>query len=256
MKDITLFQLIYAYAFVLVLMVIVKIRKIPREKLILISSIRMTIQLSLAGYLLTYIFKYPSPFITIVIICIMLLFAVNNVIKRSHVDVPNNMKKSITVSMFVGILISSLYFIFIVVAVKPWYNPVYFIPITGMLIGNSMTGVSLGVNTLMSSITTQKDSIETALMLGATPSVASRNIVNKAFDNAILPTVNSMLGTGVVFLPGMMTGQILGGASPLAAIKYQIGITLGILGSVTLTTWLFLYLASKSLFNSNDQLNL
>jgi len=82
MKDITLIQLIGAYAFVLLLMIIVKIRKIPREKLILISSIRMTIQLALAGYLLTYIFKYPSPFITITIICIMLLFAVNNIIKR------------------------------------------------------------------------------------------------------------------------------------------------------------------------------
>ena len=123
---------------------------------------------------------------------------------------------------------------FIVIGVKPWYNPV-FIPIAGMIIGNSMTGVSLAVKNLLEAMAARKHVVEEALILGATPREASARIINQSFDSAIMPTINSMLGMGIIFLPGMMTGQILAGVSPTTAIAYQIGIMLGILGSVALS---------------------
>jgi putative ABC transport system permease protein len=78
--------------------------------------------------------------------------------------------------------------------------------------------------------------------------------VDSAFDSAILPTINSMVGMGIVFLPGMMTGQILSGISPVTAIEYQIAIMLGILGSVAFTVILFLQLGYKTFFNKKAQL--
>jgi putative ABC transport system permease protein len=78
--------------------------------------------------------------------------------------------------------------------------------------------------------------------------------VDGAFDSAILPTINSMVGMGIVFLPGMMTGQILSGTSPVTAIEYQIAIMLGILGSVALTVILFVQMGYKTFFNERDQL--
>ena len=91
-------------------------------------------------------------------------------------------------------------------------------------------------------------------MLGAQPVEASKKISNRAFYNAILPTINSMLGMGIVFLPGMMTGQMLAGATPITAIKYQIAIMMGILGSVTLTVYLLVTLGAKSFFNDRAQI--
>ena len=101
---------------------------------------------------------------------------------------------------------------------------------------------------------TQKDLVEGALMLGATPKMASKRIVDNAFDSAILPSINSMVGMGSVFLPGMMTGQILSGVSPVTAIEYQIAIMLGIVGSVALTVIIFVHLGYKTFFNEQCQL--
>lgn len=93
-------------------------------------------------------------------------------------------------------------------------------------------------------------------MLGANAKQASTEIVRSSFYAAILPTINSMMGMGIIFIPGMMTGQILAGTSPVTAIKYQIAIMLGILGSVTLTVFILIHLGYKTYFNSRMQLNI
>lgn len=252
--DLQIWQLIAAYAFVLIVMVIVKIKGIPREKDIVISSVRMTLQLILTGYLLMYLFKEPSPLYTVLIIIAMELFSIHNIIKRTKAKLTLKLKKIIAMSMAVGTLTCLFYFLLVVVRINPWYDPRYFIPIAGMLIGNSMTGISLGVSRLLDGMHTQKDLVEGALMLGATPKMAAKHIVDNAFDSAILPTINSMIGMGIVFLPGMMTGQILSGTSPVTAIEYQIAIMLGILGSVALTVILFVQLGYKTFFNEQSQL--
>ena len=84
--------------------------------------------------------------------------------------------------------------------------------------------------------------------------MAAGEYVREAFNAAVIPTVNSMLGMGIIFLPGMMTGQILAGVSPLDSIKYQIVIMMGILGSVGLTVYLIIHLGFHSFFNERAQL--
>ena len=252
--DLSLLQLAAAYIFILILIVIVRVRGIRREKEILLATVRMSLQLVLVGYLLVYLFDNPNPFYTLAIIAIMQVFAIYNVYKRTKHPLGIGMKKHIAYAMGIGILTSLFFFILVVLDVTPWYEPRYFIPIAGMIIGNSMTGVSLGVNNLISGFQSRRAEIEGALMLGAAPKVAARKVVNEAFDSAMLPTINSMVGMGIIFLPGMMTGQILSGTSPIVAVEYQIAIMLGIVGSVSLTVILFLQMAYKSFFNDRLQL--
>ncbi|MDO5041306.1 MAG: iron export ABC transporter permease subunit FetB [Peptoniphilus sp.] len=252
--DLNLIQMATAYIFILILLLIVKQRNISREKIIILSTFRMTVQLMLVGYILGYIFENNHPIYTLIIIAVMEVFAINNVFKRTKREIPKELKKIIAIALFVGTVFTIFFFLLIVVRIKPWYDARYFVPIAGMLVGNAMTGISLGVNNLLEGMHANKAKIESSLMLGATPRDAAKEIVDNAFDSAILPTINSMMGMGIVFLPGMMTGQILSGISPITAIEYQIAIMLGIAGAVSLSTIIFVSYGSKTFFNSEDQL--
>ena len=213
-------NLAMAYVFVLLLLLLSKARGIGREKLILLATTRMTVQLTVMGFVLMFVFRHPSWWLTLLMLAVMLSFAIYNAAKR----------------------------------VKPWFHPQYCIPISGMIIGNAMTGIALGANKLCSGMREKRVMIENSLMLGATPEAATREIVNDAFDSAILPTMNNMLTMGIVSLPGMMTGQILSGTFPLTAIKYQIGIMLAVLGCTALTVILFVTLGYKTFFTSSQAL--
>ena len=252
--DLGFWNLAAAYIFTLILLLIVRIRKINREKLILIAAFRMSLQLVITGYLLMYVFRYPNPFITVLIVAVMTSFAYFNVKKRCSFPLSKKLKGAIALSLCFGTLPCLVFFIVCVIGAKPWFHPQYFIPVAGMIVGNSMTGVSLGVNRLCADMAGKRDIIENSLMLGAAPKDAVHPIANDAFDSAILPTINQMVGMGIVSLPGMMTGQILAGTLPLTAIKYQIAIMLGISGSVSVTVLLFVSFGARAFFNSQDQL--
>lgn len=252
--DLSILQLSMAYLFILFLLVIFKSRGIKREKQILIASVRMTIQLTIMGYVLMLVFENASWWLTSVMIVVMVGFAVFNAIERVKNAVSLQLQKMIAVSMVCGALATAAFFIIVVLGVRPWFHPQYFIPISGMIIGNCMTGIALGANKLCTDMDEKKGIIENSLMLGATPAQAVKEIVNDAFDSAILPTMNSMLTMGIVSIPGMMTGQILSGVFPLTAIKYQIGIMLAILGATALSTILFVMLGYKTFFTEDNRL--
>ena len=254
--NIKVLRLISAYIFVLILLIIVKNKKMGHHGQIILASVRMTVQLVLVGFVLTYIFENPNPYLILGILFLMEGFAIFNIFGRVQRKISKDLKLVIAFSMISGTLLSIFYFILIVVNLEPWFRPQYFIPLSGMLIGNSMTGISLGVEGLINGIKDNKKLIENALMLGAHPVEASRKISNRAFYNAILPTLNSMIGMGIIFLPGMMTGQMLAGATPITAIKYQIAIMMGILGSVTLTVYLLVTFGTKSFFNDRSQIKM
>jgi putative ABC transport system permease protein len=104
----------------------------------------------------------------------------------------------------------------------PWYHPQYAIPLLGMILGNTMTGIAIGLNTLTGLVRRERAAIETLLALGETRTVAFRPYVRSAARSGLIPILNAMSAAGVVSLPGMMTGQILSGVDPMEAIKYQI----------------------------------
>ncbi|PIW29468.1 MAG: ABC transporter permease, partial [Rhodospirillales bacterium CG15_BIG_FIL_POST_REV_8_21_14_020_66_15] len=104
----------------------------------------------------------------------------------------------------------------------PWWDARYAVPILGMLLGNAMTGISLGLNNLLTAVTRERWAVEAQIALGHPREVAMRPFIRRALKTALMPTVNAMAATGVVSLPGMMTGQILAGADPVEAVKYQL----------------------------------
>ncbi len=252
--DLSVFQLSIAYIFVLIMLIIFKSRGIKREKQILIATTRMTLQLTIMGYVLMFVFNNPSWYLTSLMIVIMISFAIYNIIKRVKIIMSKELQKIVAFSIIIGALLTAAFFIIVVLSVRPWFNPQYFIPISGMIIGNSMTGIALGANKLCSDMEEKRVEIENSLMLGSTPFAATKAIVNNAFDSAILPTMNNMLTMGIVSLPGMMTGQILSGTFPITAIKYQIGIMLAILGSTAVSTVLFVTLGYRTFFTKDNRL--
>jgi putative ABC transport system permease protein len=252
--NLSVLQLSIAYIFILVLLVIFKARGIKRERQILIASVRMTVQLTLMGYVLMFVFDNASWWLTAIMIVIMLAFAIFNAVKRVKNTMSTELQRMVAVSMVGGALVTAAFFVMVVLQVEPWFNPQYIIPITGMIVGNCMTGIALGANKLCSDMEEKRVIIENSLMLGATPAHATKEIVNDAFDSALLPTMNNMLTMGIVSIPGMMTGQILSGTFPLTAIKYQLGIMLAILGSTALTTILFVMLGYKTFFTKDNRL--
>lgn len=252
--DLSILQLTFAYVFVLVLLLIFRYRGIRRERLILIATTRMTLQLTVMGYILMYVFDHPSWYITISMLVVMLSFAAYNAIKRVKYDMSKELKRLMVFSMIFAYLIISLVFLWFVLQVEPWFDPQYVIPISGMIVGNAMTGIALGANRLCSNMIDHHAEIENSLMLGASSKDAVYEYVNDAFDAAILPTMNNMLTMGIVSLPGMMTGQILSGTFPLTAIKYQIGIMLAILGCAAITVVVFVSLGYRTFFNNSDAL--
>lgn len=247
-------QLSLTYLLVVVVMVISSLMYVNRKKEILIATIRMTIQLFIAGSVLVFIFDTDSFIFPLAMYLLMEFFAIYNVLGSVKEAKNKNFKKIVALSIFSGTSICLLFFLIAVVQVKPFYNPQYLIPLGGMIIGNSMTGVNLALKTMIDGMKNQRERIEASLMLGASKRAAMDEIIQESFDTAFLPTLNSMKNMGIISLPGMMTGQILSGISPMVAIKYQIAIMIAIMASVSICVFLFLNFGYKNFFNEKDQL--
>lgn len=204
--NLSLSQMALSYAFIIIAILLTSLNGINRNKELVISLVRMTIQLSIAA------------------------------------------------AMVIASISSLIFFIVFVIKPEPLYNPQYLIPIGGMIMGNTMNGIALALKSILSSIDNQREKIEGSLMLGATPKMAMDEINKDAFDLAIMPTLNSMKNMGLITLPGMMTGQILGGVVPTIVIKYQIAVMTIITSSVAIGVFIFLKFSTNKFFNEEKQL--
>ncbi len=255
MKEIVqmqIWQFALVYLLLLIVLVIMKACKINQTKLLLVASIRMTLQLVLAGLVLTYIFQHPHPAFTLLYVSAMTAFAIYRVLSKNK-GLNRRFKIAIAFSLALSGLCIVAFFIGVVVG-ENLINPQYVIPISGMVMGNAMTGTMLGVKTFRESFIGQRSRIETLLNIGVTPQKILLPFVNQALETALLPTINSMLGMGVVALPGMMTGQILSGTLPTTAILYQIAIMIAICTVVCVSVFASLYLGYKTMYNKKNQI--
>ena len=142
----------------------------------------------------------------------------------------------------------------VVVGADPWWKPQYFIPLAGMVIGNSMNAIAIALDRLVSDLRARRAEVEMKLCLGADVSEASTEMVAGAMKAGMIPSINGMMAVGIVFIPGMMTGQILAGADPLEAIRYQIVVMLMIVGSTALGSMLVVRLVRRRCFGPGQQL--
>jgi len=239
------------YLLLLVVLAIMKRSRISQTKLLLVASLRMTVQLILAGFVLTYIFKNPHPLFTTGYLAAMMAFAIHRVLSKNR-DLNRSFKLSIGFSLAFSGFAVLVYFILAVVN-QSLFNPQYVIPLSGMIFGNAMTGVNLGVKTFRESLAAGRERMEALLNFGTSPKSILLPFVNQALETAILPTLNSMVGMGIVSLPGMMTGQILSGTLPTTAILYQISIMVAICTVVCLSVFGSLHFGYHTLYNKRSQ---
>jgi putative ABC transport system permease protein len=247
-----IWQFSLIYLLLLIVLAVMKKCRISQTKLLIIGSIRMTVQLTLAGFILTYIFSNPKPIFTILYLAAMTGFAIYRVLSKNKA-LNKHFQFVIGLSIALPGLAIIAFFICIVVG-QSIFNPQYVIPIAGMIMGNTMTGASLGIKTFRESLNGQRTKLEALLNIGATPQKILLPFVSQSLETALLPTMNSMLGMGIVTLPGMMTGQILSGTLPLTAIMYQIAIMIAICAVVCLSSFCALYFGYKTLYNRENQI--
>jgi len=251
--ELNILQFSLIYLLLLVVLAVMKKSKISQTTLLLTATFRMTLQLVLAGFILTYIFANPHPLFTVAYILAMVIFSIHRIISRNK-WLNKKFKLAVAISLTFSGLFILAYFTLIVVGVSV-FNPQYTIPIGGMIIGNSMTGITLALKTFNEGISSGKSQIASLLNAGANPKKILLPYVNSSLETALLPTMNAMLGMGIIALPGLMTGQILSGTSPSTAILYQIAIMVAITASVCLSVFSTLHFGYKTLINDRNQIN-
>jgi len=227
------------------------------EKQLLIAGVRTVVQLSLVGMVLTWVFSHENPFWIGAMAAVMLLIAGTEVMRRQQRPFRGLWGYGIgTVSMFLSsFTIASMALVF-VISVRPWYTPQYAVPLLGMMLGNSMNGIALGLDRLTQTAWQQRQVIEARLILGQPWSEAIREIRRESIRSALMPIVNSMSIVGLVSLPGLMTGQILAGAVPAQAVKYQITLTFLICGGTGFGSMAAITIGSRRLFDHRHRLRL
>jgi len=159
-------------------------------------------------------------------------------------------------SMFVSSFAVTVFGLLAVVRPSPWYEPRYAIPLLGMMTGNTMNGIALGLNQLTSGATAARAAIEARLTLGATWQVAIAEERREAVRTGLIPMINAMAAAGLVSLPGMMTGQILAGNPPAEAVRYQILIMFMIAAGTGFGTIVAVHLGARMLFDDRERLRL
>lgn len=231
------------------------VKKLAVAKEMTIAMFRSFLQLTAVGYVLDFIFSRNEWYSVIGMLLFMLFYAAYNGIKRVKHKFEKGYAIFIT-AMFCGAGAVLILTIFAVLRVKPWYRPQYIIPIFGMIGANAMNSSTLALNSLTEMMRKEKKTVMARLSLGLTPYQASLPVIQSAARNSLIPTINNMMVMGLVTLPGMMTGQIIGGVSPLQAVRYQIVIMYMISAGNTVTSIIAMMLAYKTFFTKRKQLKI
>ena len=219
----------------------------------LIAIARMTVQLLLVGAYLGVIFRWNSAWVNILWVVAMVVVAAFTVVRRSELSrklflVP------VLIAIAASVLLVDVYFLGVVVRLDFLFDARYFIPITGMLIGNCLSNNIVALNTFYHSLSKEQTLYRFALANGATRNEALAGFMREALRKSLNPTIATTAVAGLISLPGMMTGQILGGSNPEVAIKYQIMIMITILVSTLLTVILSILICNRFVFDGFGRL--
>jgi putative ABC transport system permease protein len=227
--------------------------RLKMEQSLLLAGTRTTVQLLLVGFVLQWIFAVDRWYVVLAMLLVMTLVAGYTAASRNDRRFPG-MWISTIVSMWASSWLITAYALLVVLhGIEHWYQPQYAIPLMGMVLGNTLNGISVGLSTLTSELVLRRGEIDTALALGATRYEAALPTLRQAIRLGMTPIINSMMVVGLVSLPGMMTGQLLSGTSPIEAVKYQIMIMFLIASATALGTVGIVSLSFLRLFNRDHQ---
>lgn len=233
-KEISWIALVACFLLLLIPFLIFYIYRVPIWKNALIALGRMTGQLILIGLFLEFLFEINNPLVTLGWLLVMVGFATHSALNNSELKIWKLFPLT-----FLAFLISAFlvlgYFNFLVLNLEDVLSARYVIAVGGMLLGNSLKGIIIGINNFYTFIRENESRYQFYLAAGASRSEAVRPFLRRSLTEALKPTVASLATMGIVFLPGIMTGQIISGTDPFLAIKYQIAIILIIFVATTLS---------------------
>lgn len=220
------------------------------ERTLLWAGVRTIGQLLLIGIVLGWIFEQQEwPFV-LGLACFMTAVAGVTAVSRLRRRY-DHVYFNTVVSMWVSSWLVGIYALaFVFRGIQPWYQPQYVIPVLGMILGNTLNGISIGLDSILESFATQHRMMEMRLALGANRWEACRPELRRAVHAGMIPIINSMMIVGLVSLPGMMTGQLLSGTNPVEAVKYQIVIMFLIASATAIGTVCAAVFACRRLLSS------
>ena len=253
-QDLTILSIASLLVFLIPVLYINRRLKLTINKTIGTSIFRMCVQLSFVGIYLEFLFKYNSPILNIIYLLVMISIACQSILKASNLKV---LKLFIPVffSLLIPFTIILFFFNAVVARIDNLFEAKYLIPIGGMLLGNCLRSIIIGLNNFYSGIKKDEKVYIYSLSLFSSRIPALKPYFKESIIASITPTIASMATIGLVSLPGMMTGQILGGSIPIVAIKYQIAIMLCIFYTEYFSTILSVLFSLKIGFNDLDVLN-
>ena len=251
--SISYISLAYLAVLIIPTLLINKHLEINLNKKIIISIVRMSLQLSLVGLYLQYLFDINSPWLNIAYLVLMMIVAAISALSSTGLNI-----KRLFLPIFVSILLPNLimviFFNAVVVGLSNPFDARYIITINGMLLGNILSADIVGLQSFYKGIRDNKKIVNYSLSLGATRYQATKPYLKTAITATLSPTIASMATMGLVSLPGMMTGQILGGSVPFEAILYQIGIMIAIYICRYINIYLAIMFTQNNMFDDKDQL--
>jgi putative ABC transport system permease protein len=226
--------------------------RLELERRLLLAAVCTIVQLLLIGLVLEWVFRVDRWYVVLAMMTIMTVIAGVAAIQRTRVRYPGIRARSIGATWVSSWIVAAIA-LGAIVQVRPWYTPQYAIPLLGMILGNTLNGVSLGLDRLGGELSGKRDQVEALLALGATRWEAAIGPIRQAVKTGLIPTINAMMVVGIVSLPGMMTGQLLAGTSPIEAVKYQVVIMFLVASGTALGTVSVVLLSYRRLFNEDHQ---
>jgi putative ABC transport system permease protein len=223
------------------------------EKKLAVATVRTLVQLTLLGWLLLPVFQHANGWLVAAMGCVMVALAAREALARSSRRTPGDWGTT-TIALLIGCGSTAVLGSTVIIGADPWWTPQVAIPLLGMMLGNSLTGVSLGMERVLTMLDDQRGLVEARLALGATWWEAARPVAAESLRVAMVPILNVMSAVGLVTIPGMMTGQILGGTDPVLASRYQIVVLFLIAASVGLASVAAVLALLWSLFDDAHRL--
>ena len=251
--DIKIPQMALLYGLCLIPWLLLRLIGLRLSRDISMSILRMSIQLGLVGIYLKMLFDFNQPFLNGLWILMMLFVADVSILRRAGLKLRYFVLATFT-AIASSVLLTTAYLVALVIQPTHFYDAHYIVPLAGMILGNCLQGNVIALERFYSALRKNENEYTTYLMLGATRWEAVRPFFGDAIKAAINPTIASMATMGLVSLPGMMTGQILGGSEPWLAVKYQIAVMICIFTSTTIATIINLKLSLTIAFNGFDVL--
>ena len=245
--QISWWQLALTLVFVLVTGATSLVWSLGLVKDLVIGTVRTFVQLFLLGYVLTFLLDMDNPWLVAAAFVAMVFFAAVTIkgrVKERQIALFH----PIFISMLLSYAAVSYLVTGVVVGADPWWLPRYLLPLAGMVIGNSMNAIAIALDRLFSDLRSRRDEVEMKLCLGADYQEASQEILKEAMRAGMIPSINALMAVGLVFIPGMMSGQILAGADPLVSIRYQIVVMLMLVASTAMGSLIVLLLVRRQCF--------